>query len=127
MSSRKNVLAPVQIGTAQSLAASFNSPATIIDYLDNAAYQINVTTTNSTGSFSVQASLDYEQGNGLENARTGNWVTLTLGGGTPSVSGANDNIMIYLNQLPYRAIRLAYTSTVAGTGTANIFVMSKMV
>ena len=95
--SRKLVLAPdIPLIVGQSLAASFTTAPTLIDFQDNVAYQINVTTTNSTGTFAVQASLDYEKGNGLENARTGNWVTLTLGGGTPTVSAANDNIMIYL-------------------------------
>lgn len=130
MSGRKNILSPtIPLATAQSLAANFTTVPTIIDYLDNVAYQINVSTTNSTGTFSVQASLDYEQGNGLDNARTGNWVTLTLGGSTaaPVVAAANDSIMIYLNQLPYRAVRLSYASTVAGTGTASIYIMSKMI
>lgn len=122
MSGRKNVLAPIRIEHNHSLAASFNSTATIIDFLDNVAYQVNVLTSNSTGFFEMQASLDYDSLSG-----SGNWVTLTLGGGIPAVTAANESIMIYLNQLPYRAVRLKYTATIAGTGTADIYIMSKMV
>lgn len=114
--------------TSQTLAASFNSPATLIKNGDNIAYQIKVTTTNSTGTWSVQASLNYdvnEVGTGIVNS--GDWVDLTLAGGVPSVNAANDVIMINLNQLPFNAVRLAYTSTIAGTGTCNVYVMTKQI
>lgn len=124
---RKDVFL-AQIATNQSLASSFNSTPTIIRYLDNIAYQINVTTSNSTGSFAVQASLDYavnEISGVVTNA--GNWINLTLAGGSPVVAAASTQIMINLNQLPFNAVRLAYTSTIAGTGTCNIFIMSRQV
>jgi hypothetical protein len=125
--SRKNVLAPVLIASNQSLASSFNSSPTIINYLDNCAYQINVNTSNSTGTFAVQASLDYSPGGPNEPiANAGNWVSLSMSG-VPTVSAASDVININLNQLPFKAIRLAYTSTIAGTGTCNIYVMAKMI
>lgn len=127
MSGRKNVLAPQLIASAQSLTANFNSAPTIINFLDNVAYQINATTTNSVGTFAVQASLDYQPADGFVEAVAGNWVTLTLGGGTPTIAAANNQIMVYLNQLPYKAVRLAYTSSVAGTGVADILIMAKMV
>lgn len=128
MSSRKNVLSPQLIESAHSLAASFNSAPTVIDYLDNCAYQVNITTTNSTGTIAVQGSLDYvPANNGAQVANTGTWVDLTLGGGTPTVGAANDSILINLQQVPFHAVRLVYTSTVAGTGTANIYVMAKMI
>lgn len=123
--SRKNVLVtPLVIN--QSLAASFTTSPTVVRYLDNCSYQINVTTTNSTGSFQVQASNDYyvNEGNDSVVQNPGNWVALTLSG-TPLVAGANDNIIINLNQLPFYAIRLAYTSTVAGTGTASVYITDK--
>lgn len=124
---RKNT-AFKQISTSQSLAASFNSPVTFIRNLDNVSYQINITTTNSTGTFAVQVSNDYkldEVDNTVMNA--GTWTALTLAGGTPSVAAANDTIVINLTQLSFNAIRLAYTSTVAGTGTCDIFVLSKQI
>lgn len=126
--SRKNVVTK-KIATAQSLGATFNSEPTVIQWLDNVAYQINVTTSNSTGTFAVQASLDYEPSGSVDpispGGVTGNWVDLELSGGTPSVAAANDSILIDLNQLPYKAIRLRYTSTIAGTGTCDIYINSR--
>lgn len=127
MSGRKNVLGsnkPLAIN--QSLTASFTTVPTMIDFLDNVGYQINVATTNSTGSFAVQVSLDYQSGLALENANAGNWTNLPLSG-TPTVVAANDIISINLNQVPFKAIRLAYTAGTPGTGTANIYIMSKEV
>lgn len=126
--SRKNVVAK-KIATAQSLAASFTSEPTVIQFLDNVSYQINITTTNSTGSFVVQASLDYEPAGSVDPMsgvpNSGNWVDLVLSGGTPTAAAANDSILIDLNQLPYKAVRLKYTPTIAGTGTMNIYVAAK--
>ncbi len=125
--SRKNVLKPYLVAASQSLSTSFTTNPTLILFADNIAYQVNVTTTNSTGSFAVQVSQDYqidETTNTVIN--TGTWDTLTLSG-SPTVSGANDVIVINLNQLPFYAIRLAYTSSVAGTGTCNIYVSHKQI
>jgi hypothetical protein len=124
---RKNVNV-YQILTDESLAANFNSAPTLVKNLDNCSYQINVTTSDSTGSFKVQASNDYaidETVNTVTNA--GQWFDLTLAGGTPTVSGANDVIGINLNQLPFVAIRLSYTSTIAGTGTCSATIVTKQI
>lgn len=122
---RKNTLT-YEVASSQSLSASFTTPATVIQYLDNCSYQINITTTNSVGSFSIQGSNDYSVNeNNIINP--GNWIDLSLGGGTPSANAADDNIIISLNQLPFSAIRIAYTSSVAGTGTCDIFMTCKQV
>lgn len=124
--SRKNVL-PYKIATAQSLATSFTTAPTVITYTDNISYQINITTSNSTGTFAVETSDDYQKDpttNALINA--GRWVPLTLSG-VPTVAAANDTIDIALNQVPYGAIRLSYTSAVAGTGVCDIYFLSKQV
>ena len=126
--SRKNVL-PYKLAIAQSLSASFNSAPTVIKNLDNISYQINLLTTNSIGTFAVQCSNDYEINSANDNAAVnpGTWVSLTLGGGTPFVNAANDSIIIDLNQLPYSAIRVAYTSSTPGTGTCDIYLLAKTV
>lgn len=121
---RKDILKQTVV-SGQSLAASFNSTPTMIPWGDNCSYQVNITTSNSTGTFSVQGSLDYQAGTAQVPAVAGNWTDLSLGGGTPTVAAANDTILINLNQLPFNAIRLAYTSTIAGTGTCTIILMSK--
>lgn len=109
-----------------SLAASFTTPPTIVTYMDNCAYQIDITTTNSTGSFVVQASLDYAV-DALSGTviNAGHWIILSLAGGSPIANAANDDIMINLNQLPFIAIRLSYTADTAGTGTCVIYLSSK--
>jgi hypothetical protein len=124
---RKNTLV-TQIAHAQTLSSSFNSEPTVVRYMDNCSYQINIMTTDSTGTFSVQVSDDYyvNEGNDAVVTNPGNWATLTLSG-TPTVAASNDTIVINLNQLPFYAVRLAYTSTIAGTGTADIFVTDKVI
>lgn len=113
------------VATAQSMASSFNTPATVITYLDNISYQINITTNNSVGTFAVQASDDYDLYPGGAVRVAGNWINLNLAGGTPFAAAANDNIMIDLNQLPFKAIRIAYTSGTPGTGTCDIILVAK--
>lgn len=119
--SRKLVLAPVALESAKSLATSFVTDATIISYQDNIAYQINVDTSDSEGTFAVEASLDYD-----ERLNTGTWTELTLSG-VPTVAAADDSILISMAQVPYKALRMTYTSTVAGTGTCDILIMAKTV
>lgn len=124
--SSKRALLPVVLAPAQSLASAFNTTPTVITYVDNVAYLVNVTTTDSTGSFAVQVSEDYApppQGSNLP-ANPGTWTTLTLSG-TPVTAGGNDTIAISLNQLPFNAIRLAYTPVIAGTGVARITIQTK--
>jgi hypothetical protein len=123
---RKDVLF-YQLAAAQSLGASFHTSPTLVKFLDNCSYQINATTANAVGTFSVQASLDYqidETTNTVVNP--GNWIDLTLAGGVPTLASANDQIIINLNQLPFKAIRLAYTRT-SGTGTAAIYLNAKQI
>ena len=111
----KNSLAPVKLLTAQSLASSFNTPATVVQFLDNVGYQVNITTSNSAGTFAVQGSLDNV-----------NWASLSLSG-TPIAASANDIIIININQFPFQYIRLAYTSNTAGTGTADVYIEAKAI
>ena len=124
--SRKNCLVD-EILSNQSLSTSFTSPVTVIRYLDNLSYQINIATTNSTGTFNFQGSDDYainETTGAVSNP--GNWVTLPLS--SPIVAaGANDTAMVSLNQIPHQAIRCQYVSSVAGTGTASIYITFKMI
>lgn len=126
--SRKLILRE-EVETAKSLSTSFISKITMIPYADNCSYQINITTSNSTGTFSVEASDDYMQQSVNVNGNAGNWVQVPLGGATPSpvAAGANDTILIDLNQLPFNAVRVRYTSTIAGTGTADIWLLNKSI
>jgi len=121
---RKDVVI-YQLESARSLGATFNTNPTLIRYLDNISYQINATTSDAVGVFSVQVSLDYkidELTNVVVNP--GNWIDLTLAGGVPTLASANDNIIINLNQLPFNAVRLRYVRS-SGTGTASIYIMAR--
>lgn len=123
---RKNVL-NTELVASQSLATSFTTEPTIVKFLDNCSYQINITTTNSTGTFAVQVSNDYLVSEPTDTViNPGTWNALPIGG-TPTVSAANDVITIDMNQLPFYAVRLAYTSTIAGTGTASIYITDKQI
>lgn len=125
--SRKNVLAPVVLESAKSLAATFTTTPTVLSFQDNISYQINITTSDSTGEFSIEASNDYSaNNNGIDNADTGQWAMLPLDG-TPSVAAGNDTILININQFPFKALRLRYTANVAGTGIAEILLMARTV
>lgn len=122
--SRKNTL-EYQLATAQSLAAGFTTTPTVVNTLDNCSYQIDVTTSNSTGSFTVEVSDNYGI-NLITNDVTsaGTWGTLPIGG-TPTVAAANDIIQIDINQISFKAMRIRYTPTVAGTGTCAIKLLAK--
>lgn len=109
----KKVLFPYALNTAQSLAADFVTAATIVDFTDNIGYQINVTTSDSTGAFTLQGSLD-----GISYA-----TMLACG----TVAAANDTIIINANQVPFKYIRLSYTAATPGTGTCTIFMAAKSV
>lgn len=128
---RKNTL-QYQLLTTQSLSANFTSPVTSITYLDNLSYQINVTTTNSTGTFTIQGSTDYEISLPTSTViNPGNWCDLplasTAGVASPTVAAANDVIIVDMNQLPFVAIRIKYTSGTAGTGTVDIWISAKQI
>lgn len=124
--SRKNVLQPTIITQAQSLASNFTTPPTIISQGDNVGYVINATAAGSSGTFAVQVSMDYAVKPQDPSANTGTWSDLVLSG-SPTLSGSDDIINISLNQPPFKAVRLAYTSSVAGAGTATITVSYKSV
>jgi hypothetical protein len=121
---RKNTLEfPVLI--AEPLAASFISPVTDVRNLDNCSYQINLTTASATGSFSIEASNDYEKAITGDVTNPGTWAALPIGG-TPVAAAANDIILVNLNQLPFKAIRVVYTAT-AGSGTCDIKLVAKQI
>ena len=119
---RKNVLLPVYLNASSSsvfplnisLAANFVSISTSVLYQDSVVYQINITTSDSTGTFFVQESVD--------------GVTYVDMGTAGTASGANDNILCEIDSnrtAPF--IRIRYASSVAGTGTCTIQMAAKQV
>lgn len=95
-----------------SLAASFVTIPTSINRLDNIAYQINITTSNSVGTFTMQCSSDQV-----------NWANV---GTAASVAAANDVAVVWVNQeYCSHYVRLSYTANTAGTGTCTIILTAK--
>lgn len=103
---------PTNVSPTISLASSFTTLSTSIANLDNIAYQIVITTSNSTGTFSLQCSSDNV-----------NWTTV---GTAATVASSNDVATIWVNQeycSPW--VRLSYAAGTAGTGTCNIILTAK--
>lgn len=122
MASTKNILRKYQILTAQSISASFTGATPVnIQYLDNIAIQLNITTSDGIGTFLVQASIDYDP----NTHDSGNWVNLVLSP-SPTVASANNVILLDLNQLSFPWIRVSYSRT-SGTGTVSGFISGKEV
>ena len=124
MSGRKNVLR-YQLETAKSLASAFQTEPTLITFLDNVSYQINIDTSDSEGSFKVQVSDDYDISEPTDTViNPGTWVDLPLSG-NPVAEGQDDSIVIDMNQMSFTAVRLAYTPSVAGTGTCSVLIIAR--
>lgn len=124
--SRKNVV-PYHLLRSQSLASSFTSPVTTVNYMDNISYEIDIITTDSVGSFAVEVSNSYQVDNTTGTViNAGTWAQLNLGG-TPVVNATNDSIIINLNQIPYNAVRLSYTANTPGTGTCEAYLLARQI
>lgn len=122
MGSSKNVLYPYVITppnlpnqlpnpVLQSLAASFTTPVTKVVQGDKISYQINIFSSDSTGTFNVQGSLD-----GI------NFSTIGPAG---IVAAANDTAICDIIDADCFYYQLTYTPTVPGTGTCQIWVSWK--
>lgn len=107
------MLGPITIASSQSLAASFNSDSTVVSNEDVVSYQINITTSNSTGTFYLQGSND-----------NSNWVTIGTAG---TAAAANDSIIVDFDDISMKYVRISYASTIAGTGTCDILLMARSI
>lgn len=107
-------LAPIDVVVSpKSLAADFNSELSTWENQEAISYQINVTTSDSTGQFLLQTSLDGD-----------NWVDI---GACGTVAAADDTIVVeYIQQGSYKT-RVRYAANVPGTGTCEILVSAKAV
>lgn len=107
-----------------SLGASFSSSPIRIFYQDNVAIQLDCTTSDAVGTFAAEVSVDYQENFPDGMAQNGNWVALPLPS-TPTLAGANQVIILNLNQLSMPYIRISYTRT-SGSGTVNGFIVGKV-
>lgn len=110
----------LQSAVAVSSTTSYNSAAVDVQQLDNAAFQINGTST-ATGSAKIQASIDYNQDSQGNVTNTGNWVTIST---TAIDFGATASYYIAVNQISAPFIRLQYTNA-TNSGTLTSYVCGK--
>jgi hypothetical protein len=86
-------------------------------YQDVVCYQINIDTSNSTGTFYVQISEDYNP-----RDATGSFVDMGAAG---TAAGADDTIICEIDPGGRAFIRLRYESDTAGTGTCTVLLTAK--
>lgn len=112
---------------AQSTAASFNGPATVIQFLPGISYDISWTgTTNGTISIQVSNSVTFNADGSIKTA--GNWSTLptsSFAGTYPVPAGSPGNGMLDIVGTECYAVRLVYTA-ISGTGTMTVYACAKV-
>jgi hypothetical protein len=107
--------------SGQSMATSFNGPASIIKHLPGISYDIAWTGT-PTGAFTVQVSNSYSVDSKGNPANAGNWYTLpssSFTGTLPAPSGSAGTGFIDVLGTEAYAVRLVYTAS-SGTGSCTV-------
>lgn len=117
-----NLLKPVTIINAVSMASSITSSVVEIKNQDNIGIQLNWTGT-PVGTFAVQVSSDYLQDTEGNVMNAGNWITLPI---SPSIAaaGSADSAFVDVNQTSAQYMRVVYTRT-SGTGTLTGIAVGK--
>jgi hypothetical protein len=115
-----NVVPPV----TGNMLSTLQSNPTNISGMDDVGYSGSFTGA-PVGTFSVQASVDYQPGLAPTDypINAGTWTTLPLNG-TVTASGSPDNFFIDVTLISAPWIRLVYTPT-SGTGTLSVWVCGK--
>lgn len=103
------------------MAANFVTPYTNLLQQDNGSYQIVVTANGSSGQFYLDGSDDV-----LTTLQTApiHWTEIMACG---TIAGANDTILIDVNQWPHTFARLRYVSTTPGTGVCTVRLTFKQI
>jgi len=121
---RKNVVRSYKMFDAVTISTDQSSTATNVLNLDNASIQV-IWSGGGTpvGTITVEATNIDPDLPSFDS--TTDYVTLTLSG-TIAVSGNSGNHSIILEEMPFYAIRLIYTST-SGTATMSAYLSSKTI
>ena len=117
-----NYLNPVHFVTAQSMTSTFHSSPVHIMLGDNVGLQFQWTGT-PTGTFTIEASMDYQENPSAPGdvTNTGNWTTITVSPSITQPTGSTGLVLCNLNQLPFPWIRLTYTAG-SSTGTLDAWI-----
>lgn len=112
----KTVSIPFQIFNANAVSGTtaVTSSVTNILYRDSVACQFSWTGTPQ-GSFDIQGSIDYGQGNPQSTGQnqaafTGTWTSLVFSPALTIGSGTT-NILVNMNQLSFTSLRTVYTNS----------------
>lgn len=121
---RKNIVRSYKMFDAVTISTTQSSTATNVLNLDNASIQV-IWSGGGTpvGTLTVEATNVDPDLPSFDS--TTDYVTLTLSG-TIAVSGNSGNHSIILEEMPFYAIRLTYTST-SGTATMSAYLSSKTI
>lgn len=117
-----NLLKPVHVIVATSMATSITSPIVEVRNQDNVGIQMHWTGT-PVGTFAFQVSMDHQQDMEGNVTVAGNWITIPV---SPAItaSGSADDAYVDINQVSAMYFRLVYTRT-SGTGTLDAYVAAK--
>jgi hypothetical protein len=109
---RKNVLPRFTIFDGASLGTDLSSPTTNIEFLDNVCIQLQWTTSDAVGEFTVEVSMDGDH-----------WTP--LGFAPVQVNQVDDHSLLDLVFLSAPLIRVRYTRQ-SGSGSLTGFISAKM-
>ena len=116
---RKNVVKSHSMFDAVDISTNQTSESTNVLNLDKASIQVNWSGTSPVGVLEIEATnQDPENSSSV-------WRSLDLGA-VVNISGNTGEHDIILNEIPFWAIRLKYTST-SGTGSLNATLTMKVV
>jgi hypothetical protein len=115
VSVRKNVVRGFLMLDQADLSTNQQSIEVNTLNLDKASIYVDWTGTAPVGTLVVEA----------KNSESGDWFPLDFGSAI-AVSGASGQHTILLNELPFYAIRLAYTTT-SGSGAIDALIVAKTV
>lgn len=117
-----NLLYPVHVINAASMATSLTSAIVPVSGQDNIGFQLHWTGA-PVGTFDFQISSNHMQDSQGAVIQAGNWISLPL---DPAIvaAGAPDEAYVDLNQMSAQYVRLVYTRT-SGTGTLDAYVVGK--
>lgn len=104
---------PTPAAVSGSMAASITGPVTVIDRVDQLAYQVSWASANAVGTISVQGSVD-----GVT------FYDLTFDPPLAQPESDNGGYLINLALIPFTYVRLKYTRS-SGTGTLKAWLSAK--
>lgn len=129
MSTRTN-LRPQVVINAGSMATTITGPATVLQSLSHASYEVSYVGTAVNGTLSMQVSDSYAIAATGGTANAGNWTTVPMEfngvvANSVTLTGTSGNGVIDIAPTGVYAIRLVYIA-ISGTGALTAIVTGKV-